>query len=68
MLFRSAITKAGGFAWQAGAGITYACTERVTVDVSYRLHGLEAARAAGDMAAGEVLFSVRIFEPFRSWR
>jgi opacity protein-like surface antigen len=70
---RAAITKASGFAWQAGAGITYAFTERVTVDVGYRLHGLEAttgraAGVAGDLMAGEVLLSVRIFEPFRSWR
>ena len=70
---RAAVAKASGFAWQAGAGITYAFTERVTVDVSYRLHGLEAtagraAGAAGDMTAGEVLFSVRVFEPFRAWR
>lgn len=69
----AAVARASGFAWQAGAGITYAFTDRVTVDVGYRLHGLEAtagraAGAAGNMTAGEVLFSVRIFEPFRAWR
>jgi opacity protein-like surface antigen len=70
---QAAVAKASGVAWQAGAGITYAFTDRVTVDVGYRLHGLEAtagraAGAAGDMTAGEVLLSVRIFEPFRGWR
>lgn len=64
------VAKVSGIAWQAGAGLTYAFTDRVTVDVGYRLHGLEptTGRAAGDTTASEVLLSVRIFEPFRGWR
>jgi opacity protein-like surface antigen len=64
------VENVSGIAWQAGAGITYAFTDRVTVDVGYRLHGLEptTGRAAGDMTASEVLLSVRIFEPFRALR
>jgi hypothetical protein len=70
---QAAVAKASGVAWQAGAGLTYAFTDRVTVDVGYRLHGLDlttgrAAGTAGDMTASEVLLSVRIFEPFRGWR
>lgn len=67
---RAAIEKTSGVAWQAGAGITWAFTDRVTVDVGYRLHGLEATagRAAGGMTASEVLVSLRIYEPFRAWR
>jgi opacity protein-like surface antigen len=58
-----------GLAWQAGAGATYALTPRVTLDVGYRLHGLEAPRTAtrGDGAVGEVVMSVRVFEPLRGW-
>jgi opacity protein-like surface antigen len=66
----SVAEKTSGVAWQAGGGITWAFTDRVTVDVGYRLHGLEATagRMAGDMTASEVLVSVRVFEPFRAWR
>jgi hypothetical protein len=64
------VAKVSGIAWQAGAGVTYALSDRMTVDVGYRLHGLEptAGRATGDTTASEVLLSVRIFEPFRGWR
>ncbi len=67
---RAAVVKTSGVAWQAGAGITWAFTDRVTVDVGYRLHGLEATagHTAGDRTASEVLVSVRVFEPFRAWR
>jgi opacity protein-like surface antigen len=64
-------TSSGGaaLAWQAGGGATYALTPRVTLDVGYRLHGLEASRAPtrGDAAAGEVVMAVRVFEPLRGW-
>jgi len=56
-------------AWQAGAGATYALTPRVTLDVGYRVHGLEAARSPfrSQDVAGEVVMAVRIFEPLRGW-
>lgn len=59
---------AGGaaLAWQAGAGTTYALTPRVTFDVGYRFHGLEAP-GVGAGGAGEVVMAVRVFEPLRGW-
>ena len=54
--------------WQAGGGATYALNERVTLDVGYR--ALPAAFGAGrsqDAPTGELLFSVRLYEPFRGW-
>jgi opacity protein-like surface antigen len=52
-----------GLAWQAGAGVTYAATERVTLDLGYR-HRAIGPGAPGD---GEVLLAVRVFDPFRGW-
>jgi len=54
-------------AWQAGGGVTYAVNDRLTLDVGYR--ALPAAFDAGraDAPTGEVLFSVRLYEPFRGW-
>jgi opacity protein-like surface antigen len=61
--------RGGGVAWKAGGGLAWAWTERVTFDVGYRLQGLEGVGgAAGTAPAGEVLFAVRVFEPFRAWR
>lgn len=70
-----------GFAWQLGGGITYALTDRITCDVGYRFHTLEptgagrhlpaeAAAAGGSsfrLSAGEIVFAVRIYEPFQGW-
>lgn len=55
-----------GPAWQAGGGLAWAVTERVTFDVGYRVHGAAPLPAAGP--EGEVLFAVRVFEPLRGWR
>ena len=57
-----------GPAWQAGAGLAWAVTERVTFDVGYRLHGPPPAAGSASTAEGEVLFAVRVFEPLRGWR
>lgn len=57
------------FGWQAGGGLAYAVTERLTLDVGGRLYGLEAGTgqpSAGPPAA-EMLFAVRIADPFRGW-
>lgn len=56
------------FTWQAGGGATYALNNRLSLDVGYR--ALPAAFGAGatpDAPAGELLFSVRLYEPFRGW-
>ncbi|MFM7292573.1 MAG: outer membrane protein [Planctomycetia bacterium] len=71
----------GGVAWQAGGGLTYALSDRITCDVGYRFHAIEptgsvgrrvaeAVAAAGSplgLSAGEVVFAVRIYEPFQGW-
>lgn len=72
------------FAWQAGGGVVYNITERVAFDVGYRFFALEQSdetytvrvfdNVAGrvnlpqQFAASELLFGLRIYEPFRNWR
>lgn len=57
------------FGWQAGGGAAYAITDRLTIDVGGRLYGLGVG--GGDLAAGppaaEMLFAVRIADPFQGW-
>jgi len=58
-----------GLGWQAGAGVTYAGTDRVTFDVGYRFSGLEGAGPRTTAGESELLFAIRIDEPFRGlWR
>lgn len=55
-------------AWQVGGGATYAVTDRVTLDAGYRYYavGIGGGDGARD-PAGEVVFAVRIADPFRGW-
>lgn len=55
----------GSMAWQAGAGVTYAATERVTIDLGYRHRAI--GPALGDVGDGEVMVAVRMFDPLRGW-
>jgi len=71
-------------AWQAGGGMVWEITDRMSFDVGYRffsiaqsdvtytltssLEPLASATEAHQFTAGEVLFSLRIYEPFRRWR
>jgi len=61
----------GGVAGQAGAGLTYAAHDRLTFDVGYRLHAATDGRSlpggGAALASSELLLSVRIYDPFRSW-
>ena len=75
---------AQSFAWQAGCGTKWAISERVELDFGYRFFALDATttpvtrmegsfwRGTEDIrhafSAGEMLLSVRIYEPFRTWR
>lgn len=52
-------------AWQVGGGATYAVTDRVTLDAGYRYYGVGTDRQTEP--AGEVVFAVRIMDPFRGW-
>lgn len=72
------------FAWQAGTGVAWRLSPRVTVDVGYRFFEvaggttavtssqsgvvLNTSDIASAFSAGEVLFSLRMYEPFRGWR
>lgn len=73
-----------GLAWQAGAGVVYEITERMSFDVGYRFFSVTQSdvtytiSSAGvpplstigtqQFTAGEVLFALRFYEPFRRWR
>ena len=73
----------GGLAWQLGAGLAIALTDRVTLDLGYRFFDLGAGSVAADFtqsgvpadtqrvtsafSANEFFFGIRIYEPF-SWR
>lgn len=75
---------AQSFAWQAGCGTKWSISERVELDLGYRFFALGATttpvtrmeggfwRGTEDIrhafSAGELLFSVRIYEPFRALR
>jgi len=65
----AAASHVAAFGWQAGGGVAYAVTDRLTLDVGCRVYGLEAG--AGQPAAGapaaEMLFAVRVSDPFRGW-
>lgn len=59
----------------AGDGVIYAVSDRVTLDLGYRYYGTsfgagcdcpEAAALQNQFIASEMLFAVRIYEPFRS--
>lgn len=54
--------------WQVGGGVTCAATDRVTFDVGYRFSGIEAAGPRTAAPESELLFAVRIFDPFRGLR
>lgn len=66
------------FAWQAGCGLTYAVTPRVVLDVGYRFFAIDESTATGTafdapfsyrtgFSASELLFTLRVYEPFRGW-
>jgi len=62
------------FAWQAGGGLVYQLTDQVTFDVGYRFYQLgdipitdgQGLTLNHGFSASQVMFSLRMFEPFRS--
>jgi opacity protein-like surface antigen len=74
----------GGFAWQAGGGVNYAVTDRITLDLGYRFFAIDGgsitatsrqdgvpvdtSRLSSAFSASELLLTVRIEEPFRRKR
>lgn len=78
----SGSTAVTGFAWQAGGGATWLVTERVALDLGYRWYAVDGGPATIDVStpffsfsdsvgtnfgASELLFSIRVYEPFRRW-
>lgn len=66
-------TPAANFAWQAGGGLLWQLTDRLTFDVGYRYFHINTITQAdyvapNQFAASELMFSLRLYEPFRNWR
>ena len=64
---------AANFAWQAGGGVLWELSDRLTFDVGYRYFQINTIQQAGfvvpnQFAASELMFSLRLYEPFRNWR
>ena len=75
----SANDRVSNFAWQAGGGVFYELTPRITFDVGYRFFAIDESTAVGYIfdqpfnynerySASELLLTVRVYEPFRRWR
>ena len=72
----------GTFAWLAGTGVTYRFDDRLALDLGYRFVGFGTGtiglnRLASNAPAGyytsslggsELIFSLRLYEPFRGWK
>jgi opacity protein-like surface antigen len=61
------------FAWQFGGGLLWNISDRLTFDVGYRYFAIDTIQQASYVwpnrfEASELMFSLRLFEPFRSWR
>jgi len=72
------------FAWQAGGGVIWNLSNRVALDVGYRFFSIDQSptKLTGfidgvplgsivlpqQFTASELLFGLRIYEPFRRWR
>ena len=73
----------GSFAWQIGTGVAWEISRRITFDVGYRFFEIgggtttvttiqsgviqSTSNIASAFSASEVLFSLRIYEPFQKW-
>jgi opacity protein-like surface antigen len=62
------------FAWQVGGGVVYAVSDRITIDLGYRFYSLDDVSFVipsngvlfdTQFSANELLFQIRIYEPFR---
>ncbi len=58
---------AAAFAWQAGGGVIWEVTERLTFDVGYRFFQTDVIEQADttQFQASELMFTLRLYEPFR---
>ena len=61
------------FAWQFGGGLLWDITDRLTFDVGYRYFSIDAIQQPtfvypNQFSASELMFTLRLYEPFRNWR
>ena len=63
---------ATNFAWQFGGGLLWEILNRLTFDVGYRYFHIDTITQPGaepnQFSASELMFRLRLYEPFRSWR
>lgn len=80
----SSRAQVAAFAWQAGGGAIWNVSDRVALDVGYRFFSIDQADAtvfgkingvpvgsvilSQQFTASELLFGLRLYEPFRRWR
>lgn len=62
-----------GFAWQVGGGLLWSISDRLTFDVGYRYFSIDTIQQASfvvpnQFTANELMFTLRLYEPFRRWR
>ena len=62
---------AANFAWQFGGGLLWEVTDRLTFDVGYRYFHINTITQAdaepNQFSASELMFTLRLYEPFRNW-
>ena len=79
----SGSSQVSSFAWQVGGGGVWAITDRITFDVGYRFYSLQPSdttilvsdgfvreplgSSQHGFSASELMFSLRIYDPFRRW-
>ena len=63
---------AASFAWQFGGGLLWEISNRLTFDVGYRYFHIDTIQQANaepnQFSASELMFTLRLYEPFRGWR
>jgi opacity protein-like surface antigen len=64
------IQPGGNFAWQAGGGVLWQISDRLTFDVGYRYFQISAVQQTVDIIpnqfqSSELMFTLRLYEPFR---
>jgi len=84
LITAAARAQVAAFAWQLGGGAVWNVSDRLAFDVGYRFFSIDQANTAFDLAligtplpsmlmpqqytASELLFGLRLYEPFRNWR
>lgn len=84
VLSYSSNAQVASFAWQAGGGVIWNLSDRVAFDVGYRFFSIDQSPSTltgfidgvplgsivlpQQFTASELLFGLRIYEPFRRWR